>query len=272
MHKAFNEAEYLFANPDVASAVASGSFKSGYEHYVKYGKAEGRVCGESPRQKKALSMLNRQGLGLEIGPSYSPIAPKKKGFNVHVVDHLCTMDLKRKYEGHGVSVDTIEEVDFVWNGQPLAELVGQSAVYDWIIASHVIEHVPDLITFLQQCRKILKPSGYLSLIIPDKRACFDYFNPTSYTGAFLDAYYEKRIKPSPGQVFDHFSNACKNGENIAWELGRQGKYKLVHDVKEAMDMMRKSRDDGEYVDTHCWRYTPDSFRLRVIFKSCVLKT
>ena len=40
----FNEAEYLAANPDVAAELKSGraNFTSGYEHYLRNGKAEGR--------------------------------------------------------------------------------------------------------------------------------------------------------------------------------------------------------------------------------------
>jgi hypothetical protein len=40
----FNEAEYLAANPDVAAELKSGkaNFASGYEHYLRNGKAEGR--------------------------------------------------------------------------------------------------------------------------------------------------------------------------------------------------------------------------------------
>ncbi|NTW99704.1 MAG: methyltransferase domain-containing protein [Geobacteraceae bacterium] len=258
----FNEIEYLLANPDVASAVASGAFKNGYEHYLQFGKAEKRGCGETSRQKKALSMLDRNGLGLAIGPSYSPIAPKRKGFNVHIVDHLPTGELKRKYQGHPVNADLIEDVDFVWNGQPLPELVGNKGCYDWIIASHVIEHVPDPISFLQQCQQLLKPTGYLSLIIPDKRACFDYFNAISMTGSLLDAYYEKRTRPSPGQLFDYFMKTCKCYGNIAWEIGRTGQYELLHDLGIADDFMRQSLV-GTYVDAHCWRYTPESFRLLV---------
>jgi hypothetical protein len=40
---AFDESYYLAQNPDVANAVRSGSFSSGYDHYVKHGKAEGRL-------------------------------------------------------------------------------------------------------------------------------------------------------------------------------------------------------------------------------------
>ncbi|CAB3784406.1 tRNA U34 carboxymethyltransferase [Paraburkholderia ultramafica] len=39
----FNEAGYLEHNPDVADAVANRHFTSGAEHYIRYGRAEGRA-------------------------------------------------------------------------------------------------------------------------------------------------------------------------------------------------------------------------------------
>src|SRR5688572_25412862 len=100
------------------------------------------------RKETITSRLNLAGLGLEVGPSHDPVAPKAAGYNVHIVDHLPQDELKAKYAGHGVNIDNIEPVDFVWTGQPLDELVGGKQIYDWIIASHVIEHVPDLIRFV----------------------------------------------------------------------------------------------------------------------------
>ncbi len=38
----YNESDYLFLNPDVATAVRRGEFSSGYEHYIRYGQYEGR--------------------------------------------------------------------------------------------------------------------------------------------------------------------------------------------------------------------------------------
>jgi hypothetical protein len=39
----FSEASYLDHNPDVAQAVAGGHFTSGAEHYIRFGRAEGRA-------------------------------------------------------------------------------------------------------------------------------------------------------------------------------------------------------------------------------------
>lgn len=211
-----------------------------------------------------MNELKHDGFGLEIGPSHSPIAPKHKGYKVHILDHLDQSALREKYAAHGqfgVNVDNIEEVDFVWQGQPLSELIGKTGYYDWIIASHVIEHVPDLITFLRECEILLNVEGRLSLVIPDKRYCFDHFNATSSTGEFLDAFEAKRLRPSVGKVFDHFANACKRGDKIAWNLNESGEFELIHSLQQARDLWQQARNEEIYIDTHCWRFTPESFRL-----------
>src|SRR3989338_9894448 len=264
----FNEAEYLAANPDVAVAVKEGQFCSGREHYEKYGKGEGRMLkrlfGKTSREEKAFHLLDKRGLGLEIGPSHNPIAPKKKGFNVHILDHASASDLRKKYQGHEINLDNIEEVDFVLHGEVFQELIGKTGCYDWIIASHVIEHVPNFISYLQQCEALLKPDGILSLVIPDKRYCFDYFSSSSSTGNVLDAYAENRVKPSPGQIFDHIANASKRNGNIAWgEDVLGGADELVHTFAEAQEHWAKSISTSDYIDVHCWRFTPASFRLLV---------
>jgi predicted SAM-dependent methyltransferase len=264
----FVEVEYLAANPDVAAAVKAGKFRSGREHYEKYGEREKRklkrLIGGTSREEKAFHLLDKKGLGLEIGPSHNPIAPKKNGFNVHTLDHASAAELRNKYQGHGVNLDNIEEVDFVWRGETLQQLIGKTGCYDWIIASHVIEHIPDLISFLQQCKALLKPAGILSLVIPDKRYCFDYFSSSSSTGNMLDAYAEKRVRPSHGQIFDHIANASRRNGNIAWTSdGMGGVNELLHTFAEAQTGWARSVSTTDYIDVHCWRFTPASFRLLV---------
>ena len=268
--KKFKEEEYLKANPDVAIAVEKGILKSGEEHYLQYGKKEGRQLKGKPifsRNEKIFFGLNKEGLGLEIGPSHNPVAPKKQGFNVHILDHLSADDLRKKYEGHekyGVKLENIEEVDFVWSGQRYCELVGHIDYYDWIIASHVIEHVPDFIGYLRQCEELLSSEGCLSLVIPDKRYCFDYFSPRSSTGEILDAFYQKRVKPSPGQIFNQIANAVKCGEQIAWSKDSgDGKKSLLHNMEQARSLLEEAITGTSYIDAHCWRFTPASFRLLI---------
>ena len=74
-----------------------------------------------------------------------------------------------------------------------------------MISSHNFEHSPNPIRFLQGCGKVLKPGGVLSMALPDKRACFDYFRPHTTLGQWLEAFFAERERPTPAQVFDQDS-------------------------------------------------------------------
>ena len=109
-------------------------------------------------------MIDVSGRGLELGPLDRPIMAKRDGFDVQIVDYLDTEALREKYNSDDhpdVDPSAIEEVDFVSHGESLSELIGEEGVFDWVLASHVIEHIPDLVTFLQDVARILRPDGRL---------------------------------------------------------------------------------------------------------------
>ncbi|TAN04278.1 MAG: methyltransferase domain-containing protein [Rhodanobacteraceae bacterium] len=217
----------------------------------------------SLRQRFVAQYAPKAGPGLEIGPSHSPLAPKAEGFHVEILDHASAQDLHEKYRNAGVNIDHIEDVDFVWRGEPLPETIGRRGCYDWIIASHVIEHTPDLVGFLVDCQALLQATGRLILVVPDKRYCFDHFQSLTSTGDVLDAHQLGRTRPSPGRVFDHFANAVGKGHNraISWHRHAPGALQLFHDRGNARDAWRRAQTDDDYVDVHNWRFTPESFRL-----------
>jgi 2-polyprenyl-3-methyl-5-hydroxy-6-metoxy-1,4-benzoquinol methylase len=215
------------------------------------------------RKKIILSHINISGQGLEIGPSHSPVAPKKDGYRVHVIDHMNSNQLREKYKGHQVELSNIEDVDFVWNGESYADLTGKRKFYSWIIASHVIEHTPDLITFLINCDEVLKDDGAISLAIPDKRYCFDHYRPPTGLGRIIDAYLEKNSMHSAGTVAEYFLNVVSRAGRIGWEPYSRGKYSLVHTLEEARNGVDRVITKKEYIDVHAWCFTPHSFRLIV---------
>jgi len=210
---------------------------------------------------KALYFIKKEGVGLEIGPSHNPLTRKRDGYKVEILDHLSKDDLIEKYKNHNINLNNIEEVDYIWQGEPLHHLIGKTSHYDWIVASHVIEHIPDLLGFLQQCEFLLKENGIISLVIPDKRFCFDYFNKLTTTGQVLDAHLDKRNKPTPGQIFDYWANSVTKGGEIGWNINNLGDLELIHSIESASEMFYKSINGDDYIDVHCWRFTPESFKL-----------
>ena len=154
----------------------------------------------------------------------------------------------------------IEDVDFVWKGEPLHEVVGGNDRYDWIIASHVIEHLPDPVRFLNGCREVLRAKGVVSLVVPDKRYCFDYFRPLSTSGEILDAFEQRRIRPTPGSVFDSLANCVTLEGQTSWSANDQeGDFRNVYTFETAQNAWERAKSGHE--DAHIWRFTPASFRL-----------
>ncbi|MEX3900116.1 methyltransferase domain-containing protein [Paraburkholderia sp. BR10954] len=49
--------------------------------------------------------------------------------------------------------------------------------FDYVIASHVIEHVLDLVGWVHSLLAALKHAGRIVLAVPDRRYTFDYVRP-----------------------------------------------------------------------------------------------
>jgi predicted SAM-dependent methyltransferase len=217
------------------------------------------------KKEKILSHINRNGKGLEIGPSVNPIAPKSEGYDVEIIDYLTKEELVRKYAVHGnlkaKDINKIEEVDYVWQGQTYAELTGKNKYYDWIIASHVIEHTTDLIHFVNDCDTLLKDDGVLALVVPDKRCCFDSYRAITGISQVLDSHFSHNKIHTAGTVADYFLNIVAKEGLIAWTASQGGKVALLHSVSDAVNGIDRVRNKKEYLDVHAWVFTPTSFRL-----------
>jgi predicted SAM-dependent methyltransferase len=190
------------------------------------------------RRQKVLLHIDKTGQGVEIGPSHNPLAPKREGYQVHIIDYMSREQLVVKYTGHNVNLDNIEEVDFVWTGQSFADLTGRPKYYDWVIASHVIEHTPDLVGFLNDCDSLLKDHGVLSLAIPDKRYCFDYYRPITGLARVIDSHHRQDKIHSPGTVAENYLNVVLRNGQIAWEAGTEGPLSLIHTLDGAINGIR----------------------------------
>ncbi len=215
------------------------------------------------RNEIILQQIDRRGAGLEIGAGYNPVAPKCDGYKVHILDHLNREQLREKFRNEPVNPDRIEEVDFIWSGESYRELTRQSEYYDWIIASHVIEHVPDLVGFLNECDSILKPGGVLSLAIPDARFCFDHFRMISGLSQAVNAHILQAKTHLPGTAVDHVLNYATLDGNIAWDDQTRGDFKFHHSAGEAREYIDRIMNENAYFDFHAWCFTPHSFRLMV---------
>ena len=221
------------------------------------------------RRAVLLDGVTRDMRVLEIGPSYAPLAPRSEGWDVCVVDHATREELVEKYgdPAHRVDVTRIEDVDVVWREGSLDEAVGtQRLGFDVCLASHVIEHTPDFVGFVQGVMRSLAPNGWLSLAVPDLRYCFDLLRGPTRGGELVEAHVRGASRHRLATAFDQVAYTVRKGGNIAWDQAETGRIEPVASLAIARDVLT-SHDDGasaEYVDAHVWRFTPASFELTIL--------
>jgi SAM-dependent methyltransferase len=107
-----------------------------------------------------------RGRGMEIGALWRrfPVHPKAR---VWYVDRSRLEDLKKQYADVGEKIflpDLVAEA---------TELPVARASLDFLIASHVLEHLPFPLLALRAWYQALAPGGVLLLKVPDKRYTFD---------------------------------------------------------------------------------------------------
>lgn len=200
----------------------------------------------------------------------SPMAPRSAGWDVTVVDHATQEELIEKYRPHStVDLTKIEKVDFIWQSGLLHDAVPRHlhGSFDMLIASHVIEHLPDLVGFLQSATVLLHPTrGILALAVPDKRWCFDCLKPVSTTGQLLAAHRVGSQRHGMATRFDHTAYSAFDGGRTGWGHEPVKDLNLVHTLDDAIGELRAWNDapDSPYVDAHAWQFTPASFELLIL--------
>lgn len=268
----FDETAYLHANPDVRLAVGPNGFRSGRHHWDAHGRAEGRPLASLhpplPRREKLLGRGGEAGTitpstmtGLEIGALTNPIVTKAESAGkILYVDHADTQTLRRKYPATEIAHHDLVDVDLVWGERTLAESLGPGRTVDYVVNAHVIEHVPDLVTWLAEIHAVLEPTGQLRMAIPDRRFTFDLPRRNATLADALAAAIDRPRRPTPRQVLDHFLNVAAVDRVQAWR-GEIDPDALTPDHTKADAQIKAERvaQTDFYQDTHCWVFTPLSF-------------
>lgn len=211
------------------------------------------------RIEKVLAEIDlRATSGVEIGALTAPLVTADMG-DIHYVDRSSRDDLVNWYSNNpAIDPTSIVPVHFVWGEQTLAECTGRT--FGYCVSSHVIEHVPDLIGWIQEIEAILDDGGILGLIIPDKRYTFDILRRESNIVDAIDAYLQKLRKPSARQIFDHFRHYVSVDACAIWSESIDVRaLKPEATASDTLERCRSFLNTKDYIDSHCWVFTPASF-------------
>jgi predicted SAM-dependent methyltransferase len=98
---------------------------------------------------------------------------------------------------------------------------------DYAVASHVVEHVPDLIDWLTEIASVLRSTGELRLIVPDKRFLFDIFRRETSLADVLLSYINNARDAQPHSMLDITLGVVKARRDET-RLGAHGHRGLDH--------------------------------------------
>lgn len=244
------------------------------EHYSFYGNNEGLISSKIENRHDFIKLIPQNKMILEVGPLAFPSMDVTRE-NVHTVDYFSQDELKKNYKNDkNVNINNICNVTYVLkNSTAYNEVIPQ--VFDYCFSSHNIEHVPCLITFLNNVSSILKNNSYFFLCIPDYRYCFDHFrNPTNIFEV-LNSFYNKQNKPSAVSYLESKYLTCHNDSVLHWKKLNESVKNIFVDINEKKNFLREQKTKiinsieeikneyenckNEYKDSHCWKFTPFIF-------------
>lgn len=62
------------------------------------------------------------------------------------------------------------------------------ATYDFVFASHTLEHISNPLKAMKEWKRVVKEKGYIILILPEKSICFDHLRDISSFNTLLKQY------------------------------------------------------------------------------------
>jgi hypothetical protein len=192
-------------------------------------------------EKLLLGLDLGQATAIEIGALDKPLLPPASP-GAFFVDHLDTPSLREKYAAHDFNLDNLVHVDGVWGERSLAEAAAPVAPVDCVVASHVIEHVPD------------------------RRYTFDLLRAETVLADVLAAHLVRARIPQVRQMIDHVANIARVNCHQLWE----GTFDRTALVKLRAQVARLERAVDEIKRSTSWRITAPMRALKGVLNGAPL--
>ena len=158
-----------------------------------------------------------EGTGIEIGALHNPMPVDRRRATVRYVDRLPLEEQRRQYPE--LADHPLVAPDIIADADRLTPLADESQ--DFVIANHLLEHLPDAIGAMKEWYRVLRPGGILFLALPDKRVTFDKHRPRT-TLAHLVADHRDRGEGSRSSHYEEYARLVHNmeGDDAVREAAR----------------------------------------------------
>ena len=111
------------------------------------------------------------GDGVELGPGHSPFPIPYSGTNVRYVDRWVPDTNRELFPELGDATFPMPDIIADLDTDRLSALDDESQ--DFVIASHVLEHLANPLAMLGEIHRALRSGGVALVLLPDRRRTFD---------------------------------------------------------------------------------------------------
>lgn len=125
-----------------------------------------------PGAQRRLLARHLAGTGIELGPGHSAFPTYYPGVGVRYVDRWQPDENRALFRELGEDAP-FPAPDIISNLDTDGLRAIEDASQDFVIASHVLEHVANPVALLGDIHRVLRPGGILLLLLPDRRRTFD---------------------------------------------------------------------------------------------------
>lgn len=179
------------------------------------------------------------GSGVELGPGPKPFPVDYPAVSTVYLDRWEPDENRGLFQELGPGADFVKP-DIICNLDTDKLKMLEDTSQDYVIASHVLEHMADPIGLFDEIYRVLKPGGVALILLPDMRRTFDHTRPVTSL-EHLVAEYEAGVT----EVDDaHILEFIKHTE-VDWHPKLEGKTDA-----ERAELFEWHRQRSIHV--HCW--------------------
>lgn len=177
------------------------------------------------------------GSGIEVGPGHVPFAVRP-GVHVSYVDRLTAARHHELFpevprDSPFCEPDVVADLD----ADKLAPI--ESGSQDFVICSHVLEHLSDPLGFLDDAHRVLRVGGVLLLLLPDRRYTFDRARAPTPLACLVRDHEAGATVPDDAHVLEFLRDADQGPD-----------FRLPDDPAERAELYAWHR--ARSIHVHCW--------------------
>jgi SAM-dependent methyltransferase len=187
---------------------------------------------------RELLSMHLGGTGIEVGPGHAPF-PVPAGASVRFVDRLTSTEHHDLFPEMPREIGVFVEPDIVADLDTDRLRAIESSSQDFVIASHVLEHLADPFGFLDDAHRVLRVGGVLLLVLPDRRCTFDRDRGATPLECLIRDQEVRSTAPDDDHILDFLLGADQGPDFV-----------LPKDPDERARLFAWHRERSIHV--HCW--------------------